>query len=76
MAKFYSQLTEELQTSCGYGVPIYEFQEQRQTLIDWAKRKGKEGIKKYWQENNQKSIDGLPVNIPNTIKKKALRLDI
>jgi hypothetical protein len=55
---------ESVQTSCGYGVPVYEFQEQRQTLIDWAKRKGKEGIKKYWQENNQKSIDGLPVNIP------------
>ncbi|MGL6340558.1 MAG: pyridoxamine 5'-phosphate oxidase family protein [Waterburya sp.] len=60
---------ESVQTSCGYGVPIYELQEQRQNLIDWAKHKGKEGVKKYWQENNQQSIDGLPINIPSEKRK-------
>lgn len=54
---------ESVQTSCGYAVPLYEFKQERQTLIDWAKRKGMEGIKKYWQEKNQQSIDGLPTKL-------------
>lgn len=49
-----------VQTSCGYGVPIYELKDQRQTIRQWAQKKGKEGIVAYWQEKNQKSIDGLP----------------
>jgi hypothetical protein len=56
------QHIESVQTSCGFGVPIYEFKEQRQTLIDWATRKGKEGLKQYWRKKNQISIDGLPTN--------------
>lgn len=54
---------ESVQTSCGFGVPVYEFKQQRQTLINWAENKGESGIKQYWQEKNQQSIDGLPTNI-------------
>lgn len=54
---------ESLQTSCGFGVPVYELKEERNTLIDWAERKGEDGIKNYWKEKNQKSIDGLPTGI-------------
>ena len=54
---------ESLQTSCGFGIPIYEFKEDRSTLIDWAENKGEEGVNKYWQEKNQTSIDGLPTGI-------------
>jgi hypothetical protein len=54
---------ESIQTSCGYGVPIYEFKQERQTLIDWAKKKGDRGIKEYWQQKNQVSIDGLPTKL-------------
>lgn len=54
---------ESLQTSCGFGVPVYELQEERTTLIDWAERKGEQGISEYWKEKNQKSIDGLPTGI-------------
>jgi hypothetical protein len=54
---------ESTQTSCGYGVPIYEFQVQRQTLIEWAQQKGEPGIHEYWQAKNLKSIDGLPTNL-------------
>lgn len=54
---------ESVQTSCGYGVPIYEFKQERQTLLNWAKRKGTQGIKKYWQDKNQESIDGLPTKL-------------
>lgn len=52
---------ESIQTSCGYGVPLYDFKQERQTLIDWAKNKGQKGIEQYWQEKNQQSIDGLPI---------------
>lgn len=54
---------EAAQTSCGYGVPLYEFKQQRETLINWAEKKGDSGIEQYWHDKNQKSIDGLPTQI-------------
>ena len=54
---------ESLQTSCGFGVPLYEFIEDRNQLIEWAEKKGDDGINLYWQEKNQTSIDGLPTKI-------------
>lgn len=61
---------DSVQTSCGFGVPLYEFKQERQTLIDWAQNKG-QAIKQYWQEKNQTSIDGLPTHVmPSSRKKK------
>lgn len=59
-------LITRVQTSCGYGVPLMEFQSQRQRLLDWATEKGEEGIRQYQQEKNCTSIDGLraPNNSP------------
>lgn len=54
---------ESLQTSCGFGVPLYEFVEDRDQLLEWAERKGGAGIENYWREKNQTSIDGLPTRI-------------
>ncbi|MBD2328340.1 pyridoxamine 5'-phosphate oxidase family protein [Alkalinema sp. FACHB-956] len=55
------QLTiESVQTSCGMGVPLYEYQGERQSLIHWAEKKGTEGLHQYWTEKNQRTIDGLP----------------
>ena len=54
---------ESLQTSCGFGVPLYEFKEDRKTLIDWAVKKGKSGIRQYQQQKNLQSIDGLKTNL-------------
>lgn len=54
---------ESVQTSCGFGVPIYEFQGERKTLLEWAENKGKEGIQEYWQGKNLQSIDGLPTKL-------------
>lgn len=53
-----------VQTSCGFGVPIYAHSQQRQTLIEWADKKGETGIQAYQQQNNLLSIDGLetPLN--------------
>ena len=46
--------------SCGYGVPLYEYQGQRSQMTDWAERKGPEGIAAYKAENNVTNLDGLP----------------
>lgn len=54
---------ESVQTSCGFGVPVYEFKEERDTLIDWAAKKGRSGIEEYQQKKNLESIDGLPTKL-------------
>lgn len=52
-----------VQTSCGMGVPCFTHIGDREMLSDWAARKGDEGLKRYWGEKNQMSIDGIPTNI-------------
>ncbi|MFO7603637.1 MAG: pyridoxamine 5'-phosphate oxidase family protein [Gammaproteobacteria bacterium] len=52
-------LVTRVQTSCGYGVPLLQFQSQRQRLLDWAADKGEDGLRRYRQEKNSVSIDGL-----------------
>ena len=52
-----------VQTSCGAGVPIYDLKEERPTIIDWANKKGEQGLVEYWHEKNQTSIDGLPTKL-------------
>ncbi|MHB8624856.1 MAG: pyridoxamine 5'-phosphate oxidase family protein [Aggregatilineales bacterium] len=47
-------------TACGYAVPLYAFEGQREALVKWAEHKGDDGIKTYWQEKNLRSIDSLP----------------
>ena len=54
---------DSVQTSCGYGVPLYEFQQERATIVEWAIKKGEKGIQEYWQAKNQKTIDGLPTKL-------------
>ncbi len=52
-----------VQTSCGMGVPFYEYAGEREQLNEWANKKGEEGIKEYWIEKNQESIDGKKTHI-------------
>lgn len=47
-------------TSCGFAVPRMDFVEQRDTLIRWAEKKGKDDLAQYRAEKNASSIDGLP----------------
>ena len=54
---------EMVQTSCGMSIPLMEFQDERRELDDWARGRGEEGIKEYWKEKNEQSIDGLPTGI-------------
>ena len=46
-------------TSCGYAVPILRYEGERPQLVEWAERKGSEGLDAYRAEKNERSIDGL-----------------
>jgi predicted pyridoxine 5'-phosphate oxidase superfamily flavin-nucleotide-binding protein len=46
--------------SCGYGVPLYEYQGERTALGAWAQKKGADGLVEYQLTRNGESIDGLP----------------
>lgn len=52
-----------VQTSCGFGVPNFDYAGDRQTLNEWAVKKGEDGIRQYWADKNQTSLDGLPTHI-------------
>jgi Pyridoxamine 5'-phosphate oxidase len=52
-----------VQTSCGMAVPYYSYEGDRELLKDWAIKKGDEGMKIYWEEKNQISLDNIPTNI-------------
>ena len=54
---------ESVQTSCGFGVPLYEYQGDRDQLLNWATKKGEEGLQQYQVQKNQISIDGLPTGL-------------
>nr|WKN37183.1 pyridoxamine 5'-phosphate oxidase family protein [Tunicatimonas sp. TK19036] len=54
---------EQTKTSCGFGVPLMELQEERSTLTDWANKQGEEGIQEYQKKKNTLSLDGLPTHL-------------
>ena len=47
------------QTSCGFGVPLMNFEAERDALVRWAEAKGEEGLRAYREQKNRVSIDGL-----------------
>lgn len=57
-----------VQSSCGFAVPRYDYVQDRDELTTWANKKGPEGIESYWNEKNQRSLDGNPTHIlgPNS----------
>lgn len=61
--QIYDMTVETVQTSCGYAVPFYNQVGDRSRLTEWTEQKGEEGIRTYWEEKNQKSIDGKMTGI-------------
>ncbi|TNE43320.1 MAG: pyridoxamine 5'-phosphate oxidase family protein [Deltaproteobacteria bacterium] len=61
---------ESIQASCGYGVPVFEFVEERHTLVKWSEKKGEEGLQRYKEGNNVASIDGLPTHFAKQAEEK------
>ncbi len=51
---------ERVSTSCGFSVPLMDFQQDRDTLDKWAASKGPDALDEYRAEKNTRSIDGLP----------------
>ena len=51
---------DSIQTACGFAVPFYEYQGEREQLSRWADNQGEDGIQTYWENRNQVSIDGQP----------------
>jgi hypothetical protein len=52
-----------VQTSCGYGVPLMAYADERPLMRQWAEKKGPEGLAAYHREKNTTSIDGFPTGL-------------
>lgn len=52
-----------VQTSCGFGVPLFNYAGERDIHFEWAAKKGADGLHEYVQQNNLQSLDGLPTDI-------------
>ena len=50
---------ERVADSCGYAVPLYAYRGERSQLVDYANKKGPEGMERYKARQNRASIDGL-----------------
>ena len=51
---------DRISDSCGFGVPRMTYSSDRDELLDWATRKGPDGLAAYHADRNAASIDGLP----------------
>lgn len=49
-----------ISTSCGFSVPLMDFNADRDVLDKWAVSKGPDGLTEYRAAKNARSIDGLP----------------
>ncbi|CAL1519317.1 pyridoxamine 5'-phosphate oxidase family protein [Chitinophaga sp. MM2321] len=53
----------KVQTSCGFGVPLYHYTGERDHAAKWAEKKGVAGLEAYKAEKNMISMDGLPTSL-------------
>jgi len=61
--QFFELHIELVQTSCGFGVPYFEYQGERPTLSDWTDRRTPDEVEAYWHEKNVRSLDGRDTGI-------------
>jgi len=57
------------QSSCGFGVPYYEYKGERDQHFKWADHLGEEKLAEYQEAKNSCSLDGLPA--PLSLSGKA-----
>lgn len=62
---------EQIQRSCGFGVPRYAFEGERDLMRQWAAGKGEEGIAAYQAAKNTVSIDGFDTGLPRGRRSSA-----
>jgi hypothetical protein len=51
---------QRISDSCGFGVPRYAYQAERDALPQYAEQQGVEGMQLYRVKNNAHSLNGLP----------------
>ena len=49
----------DINDSCGFGVPLFRYEGQREQHGAWARKLGPEGIRTYQQKSNRRSLDGF-----------------
>lgn len=54
---------ESIMTTCGFAVPLFDYQGEREQLIDFTCKMGPERMDAYRRQKNQVSIDGLPTHL-------------
>lgn len=59
-----------VQTSCGFGVPLMDFREDRTALTRQAEVWGESGLHDYWERKNLRSIDGFPTGLLDEFNEK------
>lgn len=50
---------ETVKTSCGYSVPFYSYDGERNTLQQWATNKNEQDLEDYKKKKNSISMDGI-----------------
>lgn len=56
-----------VQTSCGFGVPLFEYVGERDLMATWAAKRGSEGLADYQRRKNAVSLDGLDTHLPAAV---------
>ncbi|WP_042461565.1 pyridoxamine 5'-phosphate oxidase family protein [Neobacillus dielmonensis] len=62
---------EKVKTSCGFSVPYYSYDGERDTLQKWAVTKGEQELVEYREKKNSLSMDGIVTPIGLTFADKA-----
>jgi hypothetical protein len=63
-----------VQASCGMGVPLFDYREDRRDLVRHWERQGTDRLREYWGARNMASIDGLPTGFePAVMSAPALQ---
>jgi len=52
-----------VQSSCGFGVPFFDYTGERDAMDKWAQARGHDALVAYRQEKNRVSIDGFPTGL-------------
>ncbi len=63
--QIFDMTIEQVQTSCGTGVPLMSFERSRgeSELVPFFEDMGPDGVRDYWSRKNVDSIDGKPTGI-------------
>ncbi len=63
MRQVYELTVQMVLTSCGFGVPHYDFVQERSKLQEALAVKEEEGMEHYWKRRNAVSLNGKNTGI-------------